>query len=159
MDIRTGIGFDVHKFAKNRKLILGGVLIPYEYGLQGHSDADVLLHSLTDALLGAAGLGDIGEHFPDSDENFKNAESSNFLIKAYDLVKKKGFFISNADLVVIAEKPKLSGFKKEIEAQISRFLGLDTSRINLSATTTEKLGFTGRKEGIAALSTVLIIKS
>jgi 2-C-methyl-D-erythritol 2,4-cyclodiphosphate synthase len=158
MDIRTGIGFDVHKFVKNRKLILGGVLIPYEYGLQGHSDADVLLHSLTDALLGAAGLGDIGEHFPDSDDRFKNANSSFFLIKAYDLVKKQGFYLSNADLVIIAEKPKLSGFKKEIEAEISRYLGLDISRINLSATTTEKLGFTGRKEGVAALSTVLIIK-
>jgi len=158
MDIRTGIGFDVHRFEENRKLVLGGVEIPYELGLKGHSDADVLLHALTDAIIGAAGLGDIGEHFPDNDDKYKNIKSSILLKKAYELVKESGFVISNADIIVIAEKPKLSPYKNQIKSNIAIFLDIDPSRINVSATTTEKLGFTGRKEGIASLSTVLLIK-
>ncbi|MGE4519738.1 MAG: 2-C-methyl-D-erythritol 2,4-cyclodiphosphate synthase [Desulfobacteraceae bacterium] len=158
MDIRTGIGFDVHKFEKKRKLILGGVEIPYEFGLKGHSDADVLLHALTDAVLGAAGLGDIGEHFPDNDDKYKNIQSFILLKKSYDLVKESGFTLSNADIIVIAEKPKLSPYKNQIKSNIAEYLNVDPSRINVSATTTEKLGFTGRKEGIASLCTVLLIK-
>jgi 2-C-methyl-D-erythritol 2,4-cyclodiphosphate synthase len=158
MDIRTGIGFDVHKFEKERKLILGGVEIPYEFGLKGHSDADVLLHALTDAVLGAAGLGDIGEHFPDNDDKYKNIQSFILLKKSYDLVKESGFTLSNADIIVIAEKPKLSPYKNQIKSNIAEYLNVDPSRINVSATTTEKLGFTGRKEGIASLCTVLLIK-
>ncbi|MCB9482151.1 MAG: 2-C-methyl-D-erythritol 2,4-cyclodiphosphate synthase [Desulfobacteraceae bacterium] len=158
MDIRTGIGFDVHKFEKERKLILGGVEIPYEFGLKGHSDADVLLHALTDAVLGAAGLGDIGEHFPDNDDKYKNIQSFILLKKSYDLVKESGFTLSNADIIVIAEKPKLSPYKNQIKSNIAKYLNVDPSRINVSATTTEKLGFTGRKEGIASLCTVLLIK-
>jgi 2-C-methyl-D-erythritol 2,4-cyclodiphosphate synthase len=158
MDIRTGIGFDVHKFEKKRKLILGGVEIPYEFGLKGHSDADVLLHALTDAVLGAAGLGDIGEHFPDNDDKYKNIQSFILLKKAYGLVKESGFTLSNADIIVIAEKPKLSPYKNQIKSNIAEYLNVDPSRINVSATTTEKLGFTGRKEGIASLCTVLLIK-
>ncbi|MDY0362926.1 MAG: 2-C-methyl-D-erythritol 2,4-cyclodiphosphate synthase [Desulforegulaceae bacterium] len=158
MDIRTGIGFDVHRFEENRKLVLGGVEIPYELGLKGHSDADVLLHALTDAVLGAAGLGDIGEHFPDNDDKYKNIQSFILLKKAYELVKECGFTLSNADIIVIAEKPKLSPYKNQIKSNIAEFLNIDPSRINVSATTTEKLGFTGRKEGIASLCTVLLIK-
>ncbi|MDY0132078.1 MAG: 2-C-methyl-D-erythritol 2,4-cyclodiphosphate synthase [Desulforegulaceae bacterium] len=158
IDLRTGIGFDVHRFEENRKLIIGGVEIPYKLGLKGHSDADVLLHALTDAILGAAGLGDIGDHFPDNDQQFKNIDSSILLKKSYKLVKESGFLISNADLIIIAEKPKLSPFKNQIKLNIAKFLNLDSSRINVSATTTEKLGFTGRKEGIASLCTVLLIK-
>lgn len=158
MDIRTGIGFDVHRFEKNRKLVLGGVEIPYELGLKGHSDADVLLHALTDAVLGAAGLGDIGEHFPDNDDKYKNIQSFILLKKSYELVKESGFTLSNADIIVIAEKPKLSPYKNQIKSNIAEFLNIDPSRINVSATTTEKLGFTGRKEGIASLCTVLLIK-
>jgi 2-C-methyl-D-erythritol 2,4-cyclodiphosphate synthase len=158
MDIRTGIGFDVHRFEKNRKLVLGGVEIPYELGLKGHSDADVLLHALTDAVLGAAGLGDIGEHFPDNDDKYKNIQSFILLKKSYEFVKESGFTLSNADIIVIAEKPKLSPYKNQIKSNIAEFLNIDPSRINVSATTTEKLGFTGRKEGIASLCTVLLIK-
>jgi len=158
IDIRTGIGFDVHTFEDNRKLILGGVEIPCKLGLKGHSDADVLLHALTDAILGAAGLGDIGEHFPDNNEEYKNIDSSILLKKSYELVKELGFVISNADIIVIAEKPKLSPFKNLIKLNIAKFLDIDSLRINVSATTTEKLGFTGRKEGMASLCTVLLIK-
>lgn len=158
MDIRTGLGFDVHAFEKGRALILGGVNIPHEFGLKGHSDADVLLHAVTDAILGAAGLGDIGEHFPDTDDKFKGIDSSILLKKAHGLIIEKGYRISNLDVIIMAEKPKLSPYKSEIKTRVAGFLNLDESRVNISATTTEKLGFTGREEGIASLCNVLIIK-
>ncbi len=158
MDIRTGTGFDVHKFKKGRKLFLGGIEIPFEMGLQGHSDADVLLHALADALLGAAGLGDIGEYFPDNSSEYKDMKSSVILEKCRFMLIEKGYKISNADVTIIAEKPKISPFKLQIKKNIASLLKIEESRINVSATTTEKLGFTGRKEGIVSLCSVLIFK-
>lgn len=156
MDMRTGLGVDVHQLVSGRDLILGGVKIEYDRGLKGHSDADVLIHALCDALLGAAGLGDIGEHFPDTDPQYKGISSLILLEKCADLVREKGYGISNADCVVFAEAPRLSPYKKKMEDNMARALGLDPDRINVKATTTENLGFTGRGEGIAAQCTVLI---
>ncbi len=155
---RTGIGFDVHAFAENRKLIIGGIEIPFEKGLEGHSDADVLLHAICDALLGAAALGDIGQHFPDTDPNYENADSKILLQKVYNLVEQKGYELGNVDAVVAMQKPKLSTYIFEMRVKIAEILKADVEQISIKATTTEKLGFIGREEGVSAFATVLIIR-
>ncbi len=159
MKYRTGIGFDVHAFADDRKLIIGGVEIHYEKGLAGHSDADVLLHSIIDALLGSLTLGDLGKHFPDSDQKYKNADSKILLEDAYNLIKEKGYTIGNIDAVVSAQKPKLSPYIDEMRKIISKLLDTEIENVSVKATTTEKLGFVRREEGIAAFATVLVVKS
>ena len=156
---RIGHGFDVHAFAENRKLIIGGVQIPYAKGLLGHSDADVLLHAICDALLGALALGDIGKHFPDTDDRFKNADSKKLLIHVYNLVKEKGYALGNIDAVIMAQKPKLMNYISLMQKKIATLLESEVDQISIKATTTEKLGFVGREEGIAAMATVLLIKS
>ncbi|HED05234.1 MAG TPA: 2-C-methyl-D-erythritol 2,4-cyclodiphosphate synthase [Ignavibacteria bacterium] len=157
-DFRTGVGFDVHAFSSGRKLILGGVEIPFEKGLLGHSDADVLLHALCDALLGSLALGDIGRHFPDSDEKYKNIDSSELLKSVYALVKQKGYILNNLDAVLIIQKPKIISYIPKMKTRIGKILILDEERISIKATTTEELGFIGRGEGISALVNVLVIK-
>ncbi|MCH7964790.1 MAG: 2-C-methyl-D-erythritol 2,4-cyclodiphosphate synthase [Bacteroidetes bacterium] len=159
MKYRTGIGFDVHAFADDRKLIIGGIEIPHEKGLAGHSDADVLLHSITDALLGSLALGDLGKHFPDTDQKYKDADSKILLRDSYDLIKEKGYKIGNVDAVISAQKPKLSPYIDEIRKVISKLLDTEIENVSVKATTTEKLGFVGREEGIAAFATVLVVKS
>ena len=158
MDIRVGHGFDVHKFSENRKLILCGVEVPYELGLLGHSDADVATHALMDALLGAVALGDIGKHFPDTDEAYRGADSLKLLERVMLLVKRKGFSVSNVDITIIAQKPKLMEYIPEMVKKIALTIGISFDRVNVKATTTEKLGFTGRGEGIAAEAVCLISK-
>lgn len=157
-DFRIGNGFDVHAFAEGRKLILGGVEIPCEKGLAGHSDADVLLHAITDALLGALALGDLGKHFPDSNEKFKDANSSILLKKAYKLIRTKKYTLSNVDSVLMMEKPKVAPYVFQMRQNIAKVLNVDLDRISVKATTTERLGFTGRSEGIAASAVVLLNK-
>ncbi len=157
-EFRIGIGLDVHAFAENRKLIIGGVDIPFDKGLLGHSDADVLLHAVCDALLGALALGDIGQHFPDTDEKYKNADSLVLLKNVYDLIKQKGYVLGNVDAVVAMQRPKLSPHIKKIRENIAGILEADVEQISIKATTTEKLGFTGREEGVSALANVLILK-
>jgi 2-C-methyl-D-erythritol 2,4-cyclodiphosphate synthase len=157
-DFRTGIGFDVHAFADNRKLIIGGVEIPYEKGLLGHSDADVLIHAICDALLGALALGDIGVHFPDTDAKFKNADSRVLLRNVYELIKKEGYILGNIDAVLAMQKPKVSPYVPEMRKRIAEDLNSDINQVSVKATTTEKLGFVGREEGVSAFATVLIIK-
>ncbi|MEE0957630.1 MAG: 2-C-methyl-D-erythritol 2,4-cyclodiphosphate synthase [Ruminococcus sp.] len=154
--MRIGHGYDVHKFAENRKLILGGVEIPYEYGLLGHSDADVLLHAISDALLGAAALGDIGKHFPDTDERYKGADSILLLKEVCNILLKNNFNIVNIDSTVIAQKPKLAVYIDQMRQNIADACGLDISCVSVKATTEEKLGFTGRLEGISAHAVCLI---
>ncbi len=154
--MRIGHGYDVHKFAENRKLILGGVEIPYEYGLLGHSDADVLLHAISDALLGAAALGDIGKHFPDTDERYKGADSILLLKEVCNILSKNNFNIVNIDSTVIAQKPKLAVYIDQMRQNIADACGLDISCVSVKATTEEKLGFTGRLEGISAHAVCLI---
>ncbi len=156
MNIRVGQGFDVHAFAKNRKLILGGVEIPYHLGLAGHSDADVLIHAVCDALLGAACLGDIGHHFPDTDPSLEGVDSTILLAKVNQSIHELGFNIGNIDATVIAQKPKLAGYIEPMRVRLADVLNIDVSAINIKATTTEKLGFTGRGEGIAAQTVVLL---
>lgn len=157
--MRIGQGFDVHAFCEGRPLIIGGVTIPYEKGLLGHSDADVLLHAITDALLGAAGEGDIGKHFPDTDPAYKDADSKRLLFDSWKLVEKKGYALGNIDCTIIAQKPKMLPHIEEMRGVIAGIFDVDTDRINVKATTTEKLGFPGREEGIAAQAVVLIEKS
>ena len=159
MNYRTGIGFDVHAFAENRKLIIGGIEIPFNRGLAGHSDADVLLHAIIDALLGAVALGDIGKHFPDSDEKYKDVDSKLLLKEAYQLVKKGKYKLGNLDAVITLEKPKLSPFIQNIRESIAEVLECKVEQVSVKATTSEKLGFIGREEGIAAFATVLVVKS
>jgi len=154
--MRIGSGYDVHRLVPGRKLVLGGVTIPFEKGLLGHSDADVLVHALCDALLGAAGLGDIGLHFPDTDPEFKDIHSIRLLARTYRMVRAKGFSIVNADATVFAEAPKLSPYKDEMKKNIAKPLETDPDRINIKATTTEGLGMIGKGEGIGAMATVLI---
>ena len=149
-DIRIGSGYDVHQLTEGRKLVLGGVEIPFERGLLGHSDADVLVHALMDALLGAAALGDIGRHFPDTDEEYRGISSLVLLSKVKELLSENFYSIGNADVTVIAQKPKISPYIEEMRANISEVLDIEISRINIKGTTTERLGFTGREEGIAA---------
>lgn len=157
-DIRTGIGFDVHALAVNRKLILGGIEIPFEKGLVGHSDADVVLHAITDALLGSLALGDIGIYFPNTDNKYKNAESSIFLKKAKELVEEKGYSISNIDVAVSLERPKISPHLEKMRTNISEILKLAVERISIKATTSEKLGFVGREEGAFAYAATTVVK-
>ena len=155
-DLRIGNGFDVHAFAQDRDLIIGGVIIPYEKGLVGHSDADVLLHSISDALLGALALGDIGKHFPDTDPDYKNADSRVLLRQVLKLIDEKDFEIANLDSTIIAQTPKMAPYIDEMRLNIADDLDLNVSRVSVKATTTEKLGFTGRGEGIASQATVLL---
>ena len=154
--MRIGQGYDVHRLCENRQLIIGGVNIPYEKGLLGHSDADVLLHAIADALLGAAALGDIGKHFPDTDERYKGANSLELLAAVASLLKKENYSIINVDATIIAQKPKMSPFISEMRENIAKALGTDLNNISVKATTEEGLGFTGKGEGISALAVCLI---
>lgn len=154
--MRIGHGYDVHRFAENRKLILGGVEIPFEYGLLGHSDADVLLHAISDALLGAAALGDIGKLFPDTDDRFLGADSLLLLAVVVRVLEENGYKIVNIDSTVIAQKPKLRGYIDTMRRNIAGACKIDVSQVSVKATTEEKLGFTGRLEGISAHSVCLI---
>ncbi|HVP06858.1 MAG TPA: 2-C-methyl-D-erythritol 2,4-cyclodiphosphate synthase [Candidatus Acidoferrum sp.] len=157
-NIRVGHGFDVHQLVAGRPLILGGVRIPFEKGLQGHSDADVLLHAICDALLGAAGLPDIGRHFPPSDPKWKDADSGELLVKVKSLVEAAGCEeIVNIDAIIMAEEPKIGPHVETMRARIGQLLGVSKDRIGLKATTCERLGFVGREEGIAASAVCLII--
>ena len=148
--MRVGIGYDVHALTTGRDLILGGVKIPFNLGLLGHSDADVLIHAIIDAMLGAAALGDIGHHFPDQNQDFKNISSLILLGRAKDKIIEAGFMVNNIDAIIIAEKPRLAQYIEEMKNNISRVLNLDKHYLNIKATTTEGLGFTGRGQGIAA---------
>lgn len=156
--IRVGQGFDVHAFQEGRKLILGGIEIPHERGLVGHSDADVLLHTITDAVLGAIGEVDIGTHFPDTDEAFKDADSAVLLERVWDMVKERGYVLGNIDCTLLAQRPKMAPHIPKMRARIAQLLEADESQVNVKASTTEKLGFVGREEGITALATILIVK-
>lgn len=158
MDIRVGHGYDVHRLVENRKLIIGGVEILWELGLLGHSDADVLLHAISDAILGAAALGDIGRHFPDTDEKYKGADSLMLLKEVCAKAAQKGYRVSNIDATVIAQKPKMKDYIPQMCENVAKACGVDTDRVNIKATTEEKLGFTGRQEGISAHSVCLLIK-
>lgn len=157
--IRIGQGFDVHQLAEGRPLLLGGVDIPHPKGLLGHSDADVLLHTITDAALGAIGAGDLGKHFPDTDEAFKDADSKHLLIQAWQLVKNAGYTLGNVDCTVMAQKPKLAPYIEAMREQIAELLETDVANVSVKATTTETLGFVGREEGIAAQAVILLKKA
>lgn len=157
-EIRTGLGMDVHAFAPDRELWICGVKIPYETGLLGHSDADVALHALADAILGAAALRDIGYHFPDTDPRFKGADSRVLLRHVVSLVADKGYLISNVDVTIVAQAPKMSPYIDKMRETVATDLGVDIDRVSIKATTTEHLGFTGRKEGIAAFATALLLR-
>ena len=154
--MRIGQGYDVHKLVEGRKLILGGVLIPYEKGLLGHSDADVLLHAISDALLGAAALGDIGKHFPPTDNVFKDADSRVLLRQVVNLLNENGFKVGNVDSTIIAQKPKMSPYIQQMRQNIAEDLGVDISSVSVKATTEEGLGFTGESKGIAAHAVCII---
>lgn len=154
--MRIGQGYDVHKLVEGRHCIICGVDIPHEKGLLGHSDADVAIHALCDAILGAAALGDIGKHFPDTDDAFKGADSRVLLREVVKMVKEKGFVISNADITIIAQKPKMLPYIEKMRENVSSDLEIKTDRVNVKATTTEKLGFEGRGEGISAMAVVLL---
>ena len=156
--MRTGIGFDTHRLVENRKLILGGVDIPHSVGLLGHSDADVLTHAIMDALLGAIADGDIGQHFPDTDAKWAGADSVKLLEAVTDRLKEKGWRIGNVDATVCAERPKLKARIPEMQEVLAKLMQVDVDDVSIKATTTEKLGFTGREEGISAYATVLIEK-
>ena len=156
--IRIGQGFDVHKFEEGRSLILGGVLIPHDKGLAGHSDADVLLHTITDAALGAIGEGDIGRHFPDTDSAYEGADSAVLLEDIWKIVTERGYKLGNIDCTLIAEQPKMAPHIEAIQKRVAELLQADISQVNVKATTTEKLGFTGRKEGIAAMAAIILLK-
>lgn len=155
--MRIGQGFDVHQLVEGRKLIIGGVDIPYEKGLLGHSDADVLLHAICDALLGAAALGDIGKHFADTDAKFENIDSRILLREVLHLVRAQGYRVANVDATIIAQAPKMAPHIGQMVAHIAADLGLERSAVNVKATTTEHLGFTGRGEGIAAQAIIFLI--
>ncbi|MFL0798751.1 MAG: 2-C-methyl-D-erythritol 2,4-cyclodiphosphate synthase [Cellvibrionaceae bacterium] len=155
--MRIGHGFDVHAFDdKGDKIVIGGVAIPYERGLKAHSDGDVLLHALCDALLGAVVLGDIGQHFPDTDMQYKNADSRALLRMVFGKVKEKGFRLGNTDMTIVAQAPKMAGYIDDMRVRIAEDLEASLDQVNVKATTTEKLGYTGRKEGIAAHAVVLL---
>lgn len=156
--MRIGFGYDVHRLVEGRKLILGGVEIPFTLGLLGHSDADVLIHALMDALLGAAALGDIGKHFPDHDQRYKGISSILLLEKVDQLLKEKGYSVNNADVLIVAEKPKLAPFMEKMSHNIAEALGVEIDKINIKATTTEGLGFAGIGAGMAAHAVVTICK-
>ena len=154
--MRVGMGYDVHKLVEGRDLILGGVKIPYEKGLLGHSDADVLLHAIMDALLGAAALGDIGKHFPDTDPVYKGASSIRLLEEVGRMIDEKLYVIGNIDATIIAQKPKMAPHIPQMRANMAKAMGINESQLNIKATTEEKLGFTGREEGIASQAICLL---
>lgn len=154
--MRIGMGYDVHRLVEGRKLVLGGVTIPFEKGLLGHSDADVLVHAVCDALLGAAGLGDIGLHFPDTDSEYKDVASIKILAKTYELISAKGFTIMNLDSTIFADAPKLFPYRDAMQKNISRTIEIEQDRVNVKATTFEGLGMIGKGEGIGAMCVVLI---
>ncbi|EAF5659258.1 2-C-methyl-D-erythritol 2,4-cyclodiphosphate synthase [Listeria innocua] len=156
--IRIGQGYDVHKLDYDRELIIGGIKIPYEKGLLGHSDADVLLHAVTDAIIGAIGALDIGHFFPDTDMAYKDADSAELLAEIWRQVEAEGFKLGNLDATIIAEKPKMAPYVELMKLRIAELLHAEPSQVNVKATTTEKLGFTGREEGIASLAVVLLEK-
>jgi 2-C-methyl-D-erythritol 2,4-cyclodiphosphate synthase len=156
LNFRTGFGFDVHAFVDGRKLIIGGVEIPFDKGLEGHSDADVLLHAICDAMLGALALGDIGIHFPNTEPKWKNADSSVLLKHVNELIQSKGYELGNLDCVLAMEKPKIFPYVEQIRNRISEILSADSEQISIKATTTEKLGFVGRTEGVVSFATVLL---
>ncbi len=154
--MRIGQGFDVHRLVPGRKLVLGGVELDHPLGLEGHSDADVMVHALADALLGAAGLGDIGAHFPDTDSQYKDADSILLLARVVDLLAQKNLRPVNADLTLLAQRPKIGPHRGRMEARLSKTMGLDPKFVSVKATTTEGLGLVGREEGLAALAVVLV---
>ena len=156
--MRVGMGYDVHRLVEDRKLIIGGVEIPYEKGLLGHSDADVLLHAIMDALLGAAALGDIGKHFPDTDPQYKGISSMILLQHTYDMMKQNGYTIGNVDSLILCEEPKMAPHIPLMKENVARVLHCDITQVNIKATRGEKMGFVGRKEGIVAQSVVLLNK-
>lgn len=156
--IRTGIGYDVHKLVPGSEIILGGIRIPCEFAVEAHSDGDVLCHGIMDAMLGAAGLGDIGEHFPDTDTKFKGASSMELLKDVNDKLKKAGMKVANIDAIIILEKPKISEMKVKMKENIANVIEIDMGRVNIKATTTEKLGSIGRSEGIASQAVVTLEK-
>ena len=156
MTVRTGLGYDCHRFAEGRRLVLGGILVPHERGLLGHSDADVLTHAIIDALLGAAALGDIGEHFPDTDERYRDADSLVLLHETVSLLRGHGFTIVNVDATVVIERPKLAPVREEIRARLAAALGLGVDAVSVKATRGEGMGFVGREEGAAALAVATI---
>jgi len=156
LNIRVGHGYDVHAFADDRKLMLGGVEVAYERGLAGHSDADVLIHALCDALLGAVGLNDIGHHFPDHDPQYKDRDSALFLSHTIELLKAKGWAVGNVDCTIMAQEPKIKPYVVSMKKRLAALLLVDENDVNIKATTTEKLGFVGRTEGIAAEAVVLV---
>lgn len=158
-DLRIGHGYDVHRLVPDRRLILGGVTVPHTLGLLGHSDADVLTHALMDALLGAAALGDIGKHFPDTDEAYRGADSLKLLARVMTLLAEKGYVFVNADMTILAQKPKLAPYIPAMRENLARVLAADVSRVSVKATTEERLGFTGKEEGIAAHAVVLLEKT
>lgn len=158
-DLRVGCGYDVHPFKKGRKLFLGGISIPYKLGLSGHSDADVLIHSMCDAILGALSMGDIGMMFPNTDAKYKNIRSTTFLDKIRALLKKRGTKILNIDSVVLAEKPRIAPYAEIMKRSVAKRLGISKDTVSIKATTSEGLGFIGRGEGIACFSTVLIVRN
>lgn len=158
MQIRTGLGFDVHRLAEGETLWLGGVLIPHYKGTVAHSDGDVLIHAICDALLGALALGDIGLHFPDTDNSYKNADSKELLAKVYEMVCERGWSISNIDSTISAQQPKLRPYIDDMRKCVAGILTIDMNAVSVKATTTEKLGFEGTEEGMSALASVLLIK-
>jgi 2-C-methyl-D-erythritol 2,4-cyclodiphosphate synthase len=159
MQFRIGTGFDVHALVENRDLILAGVRVPYERGLLGHSDADVALHALMDALLGAAGKGDIGKHFPDTDVKYEGADSRRLLRVVVEMLRKDGWRVNNVDVTIIAQRPKLAPFIATMRERVASDLSIEEDAVNIKATTTEKLGFTGRGEGIAAEAVASIVRA
>lgn len=159
MKIRVGMGFDVHRLVEGRELWLGGIRLEHSLGLQGHSDADVLIHAICDALLGAANMRDIGYHFPDNSEEFHNIDSKILLAKTVELIATKGYRVGNIDATVCAERPKLKPHIPAMQQCLAQVMGVDVDDVSIKATTTEKLGFTGREEGISAYATVLIEKA
>lgn len=156
--MRVGLGYDVHKLVEGRKLIIGGVNVPHETGLLGHSDADVLVHAVMDSILGALALGDIGKHFPDTDERYKGADSIKLLEFVYNLIREKGYAIGNIDCTIIAQSPKMAPHIPNMRANIARALNTNIENINVKATTEEGLGFTGTKQGISSQSICLLVK-
>ncbi len=156
--MRVGFGYDVHRLVEERKLILGGVEIPYEKGLLGHSDADVLVHAVMDAMLGAAGMGDIGRHFPDSDNQYKGINSMILLEKVTELLTEAGYIVNNMDVTVVAQRPKLAGFIPQMEENLAKAVGVEKEDVNVKATTTEKLGFEGEGLGMSAYAVCTIKK-
>lgn len=158
MDIRVGFGFDVHRLGEGRTLVLGGQTIPHHVGTIGHSDADVLLHSICDALLGALALGDIGHHFPDTDESFKNIDSKILLTRIHDIISDRGWSVINLDCTLVLEKPKIAPYVLQMRETISKLLSIEVDRVSIKATTNERVGYIGREEGTAAYATVLLMK-